>query len=235
MPHWDDDIWLGSATGPQTNNAAGPSRVFRGVGPLGRTYTYDIVPAAAASNGIAASQTVSTANATLNGSLASGGVATLDVARTLTMAAAVGNTAAVTVTGTDFYSRTQTETKNLNGTTAVNFSKAFKTVTQVYVAGSVTTFTIGTRDVFGLPYRVTDAGYIIHAGWDNTLADNAGTFTAADTTSPATATTTDVRGTFAITGNAANGSRRLVLTIALPAIAVGPDATSVGAIGVTPA
>lgn len=234
MPHFQDDIWLGAAPGPQTGGAfpGVTGAGFRGVGPLGRVFVYDITPAALATNNICTSQTVSTANAVINGAAATGGVATLDVARTLQMAAAAGNTSNVTVTGRDIYGQVMTETRALNGTTPVNFLKAFRTITQVFVNGSVTTFTLGTRDVFGLPYRVTDAGYIVHVGWDNTLARNAGTFTAADTTSPATATTGDVRGTYAITGNAANGTRRLVMTIAIPAIGSGPDATQTGAIGV---
>ena len=50
----------------------------------------------------------------------------------------------------------------------------------------------------------------------------------------ATNATGDVRGTFAPT-TAANGSRRLVIAIGLTAIQAGPNATQVGAIGVTPA
>ena len=67
------------------------------------------------------------------------------------------------------------------------------------------------------------------------MADNGGTFVAADATSPATNLTGDVRGTFAPSGNAANGSRRLVIAIGLTAVQAGPTATQVGAIGVTPA
>jgi hypothetical protein len=50
-------------------------------------------------------------------------------------------------------------------------------------------------------------------------------------TNPATTTTGDVRGTFLPT-TAADGVKRLVMTIALPAIAVGPNATRIGAVGV---
>ena len=57
----------------------------------------------------------------------------------------------------------------------------------------------------------------------------------ADTTSPATTSTTDVRGYVKAAGlsGAADGTKRLVMAIALPAIAVGPNATRVGAFGVT--
>ena len=236
MPQFSDDLFLGPAIGPQAFNqgAGNPSVPDRGVGPLGRVYVFDVVPATAAANNICTSQTVSTANAVLNGTLVASGVATPDIPRCLQMAAAVGNTSNVTVTGTDYYGRTQTETRALNGTTTVNFLKAFKTITQVFVNGAVTTFTLGTGNTLGLPYRVTNAAYVAHVGWNSALARDAGTFTAADTTSPATASTGDVRGTY-LPSSAADGVKRLVMVLALPALAVGPNATTVGAIGVTPA
>lgn len=241
MPHFSDDIYLGSATGPQVGSAApgAAASYFTGVGPLGRVFVYDITPAALSTTAICAAQAISGSNvaALINGASASGGVATLDVPRALQMASAnAGDTTqTVTVTGTDFYGRTQTETRTLNGTTAVNFLKAFRTVTGVRVSATMAgNLTVGSRDAFGLPYRVTDAVYVLHAGWDNTLARNAGTLTVADTAA-ATATTGDPRGLYAQTGNAANGTRRLVLALALPGIAAGPNATETGAIGVTPA
>jgi hypothetical protein len=89
-------------------------------------------------------------------------------------------------------------------------------------------------DTFGLPYKVTDAGYLTRTGWAGAVADNAGTFTAADTAT-ATVSTGDVRGTFLPATSASNGTRRLVIAIGLTAIAAGPDATQVGAVGVIPA
>jgi hypothetical protein len=53
-------------------------------------------------------------------------------------------------------------------------------------------------------------------------------------TVPATTTTGDVRGTFS-PSNAPDGIKRLVIGIMLPAIAVGPQATRTGALGVTQA
>ena len=53
-------------------------------------------------------------------------------------------------------------------------------------------------------------------------------------TNPATSTTGDVRGTY-IPSSATNGSRRLVMAIAMPGIAVGPNSTRTGALGVTQA
>lgn len=234
-----DDLWMGNATGPQTNSWAGPGTIGRGVGPLGRVYIFDIVPAALSATAVCAAQAVAGAgNATINGASASGGVATFDVARAVSVVSsgAGDTTQTVTVTGTDYWGQAQTETIALNGTTTVNGKKAFKTITAAAVSGAMAgNLSVGSTDIFGLPYRVNDAGYLLRTGWANAVADNAGTFTAADATSPATATTGDVRGTFLPTGSAANGSRRLVIAIGLTAIQAGPNATQAGAIGVTPA
>ena len=84
-----------------------------------------------------------------------------------------------------------------------------------------------------LPVRVTDRGYSVDVGWDNTLAADTGTLTVA-ATATATTTTGDVRGTFT-PSTATDGIKRLVMGILLPAIAVGPNATRIGALGVTQA
>ena len=241
MPQFSDDLFLGTATGPHTGvqGAGNPSVPAVGVGPLGRVYVFDVVPATLSATAVCAAQAISGTNvaALINGASASGGVATLDVCRALSMIStnAGDTTQTVTVTGTDYYGRVQTETRTLNGTTIVNFLKAFKTVTGVRVSATMAgNLTVGSRDAIGLPYRVTDIAYVQSVKWAATLAQDAGTVVVADTTSPATATTGDVRGTY-LPSSAANGTRRLVMTIALPAIAVGPNATTVGAIGVTPA
>lgn len=238
MPQYSDDLWLGSALGPQSNSWAGPGAVFAGVGPLGRVYIFDIVPATLLATAVCAAQAVAGAgNASINGASASGGVATFDYARTISAKSSdVGDTTqTVTVTGTDYWGQAQTELLTLNGTTTVDGLKAFKTITQVAVSAALTgNLSVGNGDSFGLPYRVNDAGYLLRTGWAGAVADNAGTFTAADATSPATASTGDVRGTFKPT-TAANGSRRLVIAIGLTAVQAGPNATQAGAIGVVPA
>ena len=89
------------------------------------------------------------------------------------------------------------------------------------------------RSIIGLPVRVTDAGYLASVGYNNTLARDAGTFVAA-ATAAATTTTGDVRGTY-VPSAACDGIKRLVIGILLPAIAVGPNSTRVGALGVTQA
>jgi len=238
MPQYSDDLWLGAATGPQSKGWAGPGTVFAGVGPLGRVYIYDAVPAAIAATGVCAAQAVSAAgNATINGTLASGCVATFDYARAVSAVSAnAGDTTqTITVSGTDYWGQAQSELISLNGTTTVYGKKSFKTITKVAVSASLAgNLSVGNSDVYGLPYAVTDAGYLLRTGWANAVADNAGTFVAADATSPATTTTGDVRGTFKPT-TAANGTNRLVIAIGLTAIQAGPNATQTGAIGVTPA
>jgi hypothetical protein len=237
MTQFSDDLWLGTALGPQVNSYAGPGAVLSGVGPLGRVYVWDIVPATKSATAVCAAQAVAAAGyATINGASASGGVATFDYARAVNVDSSnVGDTTqTVTVTGTDYWGQAQTEEIALNGTTAVAGQKAFKTITAVYVdallAGNLT---VGNEDIFGLPYRVTDAGYLLRVGWAGALAEDAGTFVAADTAT-ATATTGDVRGTYA-PSSAANGTRRLVIAIGLTSVQAGPNATQTGAIGVTPA
>ena len=78
-----------------------------------------------------------------------------------------------------------------------------------------------------------NVAYVASVKSNNTLAQDAGTFVAADTAT-ATTTTGDVRGTYT-PATASDGIVRTVMTIALPAIAVGPNATRVGALGVTQA
>jgi hypothetical protein len=242
MPQFSDDLYLGTAfaggAGPAALNPDGtsyvePSPMDLGVGPLGRIYVFDLVPATASNTSIVNAQAVAAAGAV---TLAATAPITLDrTGRCLRFASsnAGDTTQTVTVTGTDMYGQAMSETRTLNGTSAVNGTKAFYTVTGVTASAALTgNLSVGTRDAYGLPVRVTDAAYVVSAKWDATLADNAGTFTAADTTSPATATTTDVRGVFAQTGNAANGTRRLVMAIALNALACGPNATRAGAFGV---
>lgn len=144
---------------------------------------------------------------------------------------------AVTISGYDYYGQPMTEsiTSSSAVSTAVNGKKAFFQIVSATIAGAPgSSITIGTTDIFGLPVRCIDVGYVVKVGWNNTLLQNAGTFVVADMTNPATSTTGDVRGTFTPT-TASDGQKRLVMTIAVSAIAVGPNATRTGALGVTQA
>lgn len=180
--------------------------------PVSPIYIYDIAPAVLDADGIAQAQAVAgAANLTLNGALVSGGVAVLDVPRAVEIDSSdVGDTTqTATVYGTDAYGNAMTETIAFNGITAVAGTKAFKTVTRVAISAALTgNANVGTTDVFGLPFRVDSRNYV-QTAWNGAFVTT-GTFAAADTTSPATATTDDVRGTYAVP-NAADGTKRLTV------------------------
>jgi hypothetical protein len=144
-----------------------------------------------------------------------------------------------TVSGYDYYGQamTQTITTSSAVSTAVKGTKAFYQIASVAVSAATgTALTVGTTDILGLPVRAFDAGYIVSVGWNNTLARDTGGNSAfvAAVTATATSSTGDVRGTY-VPSTATNGSKRLVMAIALPAIAVGPNSTAIGALGVTQA
>ena len=223
-----------------------PSQMDLGVGPLGRIYVWDTIPQALVANNIAASQTPAAAGAitlTAGTSVKSvvtnnGTVLQLDVPRAVSVTTGAGSptTRNFTVSGYDYYGQAMSEVIASSGSasTTVNGKKAFYQISGITVSGgTVVAITIGTTDILGLPVRVTDAGYIARVGYNNTLAEDAGTFVAA-ATATATTTTGDVRGTYVPSG-ATDGIKRLVIGILLPAIAVGPNATRVGALGVTQA
>lgn len=102
--------------------------------------------AAADADGICQSQTPAgggVQSLTINGALASGGVATMDIARRVLLTTAADETARTfTITGTDRYGNTQTESMaGVNATTAYT-ELDFKTVTSITVdddtAGAIT-------------------------------------------------------------------------------------------------
>lgn len=224
-----------------------PAPMDVGVGPLGRVYIWDSVPQALVANNIAASQTPAaagsltlTAGTSVRSVVLSDGstVLQLDCPRAVSVTTGAGSptTRNFTVSGYDVYGQAMSEVIASSGSasTAVNGKKAFYQISGITVSGgTVVAITVGTTDILGCPVRILDNGYIVHAGYNNTLADNAGTAVAA-VTATATTTTGDVRGTF-VPASATDGIKRLVLTIALPAIAVGPNATRTGAFGVTQA
>lgn len=248
MPRIGDDLYMGNAFGPSAefNTAGNPSPMEAGVGPVGRVYIWDVVPLTLQAAGLAGSQNPgSGAVFTLT---AGTGVTVrtrpdgaleyvLDVPRCVTLTAAGANTATYRVEGYDVFGQFMTANLAAPSTSTVATTKAFKTVTRIIninATAGTNGITGGFNDKLGLPVRVTDPSYIINVKWNATLAADAGTFVAADVTSPATAATTDVRGCYTPT-NAANGTKRLIMAIALPGLAVGPNSTRIGAFGVTQA
>lgn len=219
-----------------------PAPMDLGVGPLGRIYVWDVVPQAAVTNNIAASQTATGAGAvTLTAGTSAKSVVRndgttvvqLDLPRAVKVNCST-TARAFTVSGYDYYGQAMTETITVAvAGTAVTGKKAFFQISGATIAGSATAVVIGTSDVLGLPVRVFNVAYIASVKSNNTLAQDAGTFVAADTAT-ASATTGDVRGTY-VPATASDGLVRTVMGILLPAIAVGPNATRVGALGVTQA
>lgn len=222
-----------------------PSPMDLGVGPLGRVYIWDVVPQALGATNIAAAQTTSsaitlTASTSTKSVIRTDGttVIQLDCPRAVSIVSGTGTLTNrnVTISGYDYYGQAMSEviaTGTVQSTT-VPGKKAFFQISSATISGALgATIGIGTTDVLGSPVRILDNAYIIHAGYNNTLADNAGTAVAA-VTAAATTTTGDVRGTFTPNG-ATDGIKRLVMAIAMPGIAVGPNATRVGALGVTQA
>lgn len=101
-------------------------------------------------NGISLSQTPGGAgNLTITGSLATAGVATMDVARRVAIASNGVDTARVfTITGTDRNGNVQTDTVTGVNVSSVNSTRDFLTVTRIAVdaatAGAITAGTSGT-------------------------------------------------------------------------------------------
>jgi len=219
-----------------------PSPMDLGIGPVGRVYIWDVIPQAAVTNNIAASQAPSGAGSlTLTAGTSAKSVTRtdgttviqLDLPRAIKVNCST-TARAFTVSGYDYYGQSMSEVITVaTAGTAVTGKKAFFQVSGVTIAGSATAAVVGTSDVLGLPVRVFNVAYVTSVKSNNTLAQDAGTFVAADMAT-ATTTTGDVRGTYT-PATASDGIVRTVMTIALPGIAVGPNATRVGALGVTQA
>jgi len=223
-----------------------PSKPDIGVGPVGRIFVWDAVPQAKLTTNIVAAAVAASGSLTLAAGAGVQSVTTtsgttvlqLDCPRAVATTTGAGSptTVNITVSGYDYYGQAMSEViaTGTVASTTVNGKKAFFQISGITSSGgSVVTVAVGTTDLLGVPVRVTDRGYITRAGWDNTLAEDAGTMTIA-ATATATTTTGDVRGTYT-PSSAADGIKRLVMSIALPAISAGPNATRQGALGVTQA
>lgn len=168
-------------------------------------------PATSDADGAVASQacTASGGLATgINGALASGGVATFDVPRAVV--ATWTGTAVLTVTGTDEYGAVVKESSSSG--TSLTGKKAFKTITAVTTSADITGLTVGTGKVLGLPVFLPSTAEIL-AEFEDEAAPTAGT-KAAGVVTTASATTGDVRGTYAPNSNP-DGSKQFGLLLAL--------------------
>ena len=165
------------------------------------------------------------------GSLVSGGVATFDVPRAVSITATQNlSTKSFTVAGTDQYGVTMSETITGPNNTTVNGAKAFKTVTSVTATGATTLLSVGTSDVYGLPVRVGDKGKVLGMYMDGVSATAFTTVAGFSATGAvSTATTADTRGTVAH-NTASNGTR-----VFSALVIVGDPNTTVGLYGATQA
>ena len=219
-----------------------PAPMDLGIGPLGRVYIWDVIPQAKVANNLATAQSPTSAFTLTAGTsvkavtLSNGSIGyALDVPRALIITIGAGTIAnqTITISGYDYYGQSMSEAIATGTTqsTTVSGKKAFYIVTSITTTGAVGgTVAVGTTDLLGIPVRVTNVAYVTSVKSNSTLAQDAGSFVAADTAT-ATTTTGDVRGTYA-PATASNGIVRTVMTIALPGIAVGPNATRIGALGV---
>lgn len=222
-----------------------PAPMDLGIGPLGRVYIWDVVPQAKVANNLATAQSPTGAFTLTAGTsvkavtLNSGSIGyALDVPRALIITIGTGTITdrSITISGFDYYGQAMSEVIATGTTqsTTVSGKKAFYIVTSITTSGAVGgTVAVGTTDLLGIPVRVANVAYVISVKSNSTLAQDAGSFVAADTAT-ATTTTGDVRGTYA-PATASNGIVRTVMAISLPGIAVGPNATRIGALGVTQA
>lgn len=147
---------------------------------------------------------------TLDGALVTDGVVIMDVARNVEIINAGASTSKITFTGTDMYGEAIVEELTSNGNNVVKGKKAFKTITQIVTDTDTTAnLTCGSGDILGLPFALDNKGDLFAANEAGVVA-TIGTVVAAVDTSPATATTGDIRGTYVATATL-NGTVTVVL------------------------
>ena len=137
--------------------------------------------------------------------------------RAVSVTAASGATyTTATVNGYDIYGYPMSEAITLTAGSAVNGRKAFKYIKSVVLSGGTAdtthAYSVGTADVFGLPLRSDTFGDIIvnyaTSLVASTLVTAATGYLPADRTTPS-ATTADVRGTYAATSS--SGANKLIV------------------------
>jgi hypothetical protein len=146
------------------------------------------------------------------------------------------SSATFVVAGYDIYGYPQSET--ITGSSGApgtaNGKKPFKVVTSITPAGTLSGSNVsaGMSDIFGLPILATAQSALV-GYWNNLILYNTGTFAAGVLTSPATATTGDVRGTW-VPASASDGSKRLTLFQRPSLSQMITSGINIGMFGVTP-
>lgn len=248
MSQQSDDLFLGTAVagGSFASPSGNPSPMTVGVGPMGRIYLFDVVPAASGAtttqNDIATSQNLPLGALTLT---AGGGntsgtdpfgntIIILDCERTVAAYSASNlSGSTLTVSGYDRYGFAMSQVITGPNNSTVQTTKCFKSILSISSSGAIASaIVVGVGTGIGLPYRVTDLGYFQTVWYNQTAITISSTLVkVADTTSPATTSTTDVRG-YIVVGQT-DGAKRLVAAYGIPALGSGPNATRIGAFGVT--
>lgn len=205
----------------RTGNAVSADSTKKGIPLAGAEAQAVIVvslgaPVAADVNGLVTGYTGAAGVIPMDGDLAStkdsAGNVVLDVPRCIMVDSGGADTATITVRGYDAYGQAMAETLTLNGTTDVLGVKAFKKIASITANGSIANgAVIGTTSKLGLPYRPVVGGFI--RGILNENTSDSGTYVAPSRVT-ATATTTDVRGTYAPAGTL-NGTNVFKVAIAV--------------------
>lgn len=197
------------------------------------------------------SATTGAATLTATGALVSGGVGTFDVPRGVRITSSVNlSTTTFVVVGTDGYGKTQSH--SFVGPTGDTFGNTgsytdslvtFKTITSLSMSNlaasgtSTTALAIGSNNMFGLPYVLTNVGCGLDVYINGASATVPATFVAAYTpTGTPTASTPDVRGSVTLaTVVLANGSRYITVGMISPSVNVSVTTDSkVNSYGATP-
>ena len=119
-------------------------------------------------------------------------------------------------------------TEKLTGTSGSTATgkKAFKFISGVTPSGTLSgsNVSVGTQDVFGFPLRAASFP-LVNIYWNSALITATTGFVGADATSPATSSTGDARGTYAVQ-SAADGVKKItVMTM------ITQDGVTKGAVG----
>jgi hypothetical protein len=171
-----------------------------------------------------------------------GSMAALDPTKQIARAISItGSTSATggqfNVVGFDMYGQPQTEAITATaGATTTNGKKGWKFITSVTPQFSdAHNYSVGTTDIYEFPVRVIEFP-MATVGWANAIVASATGFTAADQTSPATATTGSVRGTYAVQ-SASDGTKvlQMFVTPRVADLAAVASGNNVSLFGVTPA
>lgn len=134
---------------------------------------------------------------------------TTSLSRCLTVTS-VGNDSAATMqlTGVDEYGYTIHQNLTMANAGIATTTKAFRGLISAVPTGTLSgsNVSIGTTDIFGLPF-FCNMQSALEGFWNNAIHYNAGTLVNGVTTSPATGTTGDPRGTWTAP-NASDGTKR---------------------------